>query len=995
MTARILIVEDDRIVARDIAQQLSRSGYRVVGSTVSGEEALAVVSQLQGDAPPDLVLMDVRLEGKLDGIDTARRIREACDVPIVFLTAYADDETVQRATAAEPFGYVLKPFDDVQLRTVVEMALYKHGAERRLRESEQRYAVTLSSIGDGVIATDSTGCVTFVNPAGEALIGLPFDEAAGRPLASAFRLLDEVTRAPIAEPMTAVLRKDNESGLPARAILLTPGGNEIPVECTGTPMTDERSDTLGVVIVFRDVTQKRRAEEAEILRETNARLEMAMYGSNVGVWEIDMPEGDYKRGFARFSNIYEWLGFDAPQARLDYEAYMSVLHPDHRASTDRAMASFLANGEGIFELENRLRHRDGSDRWVLVRGTARHDATGKPVRFVGSIVDITQLKQTEQALRASEERFRGTFENAAVGVAHCDLDGRFLRVNQRSCEIAGRERDALQQMRLHDLMRADHREAGRERFRLLTEGKIPHYSEEVPFVSANNTPIWVSLSVALQHGASGQASHVITIIEDISARKALEETVRVAKEVAESANRAKDQFLANISHELRTPLNGILGYAQMLLRDSSLDARQLAGVGVIEQSGQHLLTLINDILDFTRLGAGKLELQVTEVSLAAFLETIAEIVGVRAQQKNLMLNYEAAPNLPAVIFADERRLRQVLLNLLANAVKFTDRGEIRLSVSRGEGSRLRFDVYDTGIGISPDRLEAIFQPFEQAGDHVRRTGGAGLGLAISRQLVRMMGGEIYVSSAVGEGSRFWFELVAPASALERGARPPRLERGYLDGVGRHILLVDDVAANRRLLADVLARTGFDVTESADGRDALEQIASARPDLVILDTVMPLMGGIEVLRALRQSKAFAALPVIVVSADASEQNARANMEAGASIFLDKPIDLDALLGSIASLLGMKLERAASQPDQTAQSAQAGQPIVVPPRDELAQLHRYALLGSMRDVSRHADHLVALNQRYEPFAARLRQLAMTYESQALLTLIEKYLNNEGNG
>jgi PAS domain S-box-containing protein len=987
MTARILIVEDDRIVARDIAQQLTRSGYLVVGSTVSGEETLALLAHLQDALKPELVLMDVRLEGKLDGIDTARRVRESCDIPVVFLTAYADDETVRRATMAEPFGYVLKPFDDVQLRTVVEMALYKHGTERRLRESEERCAVTLSSIGDGVITTDSEGLVTFVNRAGEALLGRRRDQTAGRPLDDIFRLLDEATRAVIADPITTVLRDDSACGFPTRAILVTPAGAEIPVESTGKPMTDDRGNTIGVVIVFRDVSQKRRAEEAEILRETNARLEMAMYGSNVGVWEIEMPEGDYKRGFARYSNIYEWLGFDTPQARLDYDAYMSVLHPDHRASTDIAIASFLASGQGIFEIENRLRHRDGSDRWVLVRGTARRDTTGKPVRFVGSIVDITQLKQTEQALRASEERFRGTFENAAVGVAHCDLDGRFLRVNRRLSEIVGWERDALQRKWLHDLVGADARDASRERFRLLTDGEIAHYSEEVPLVKSDGALTWAGLSVAVQDSASDRASHIIAIIQDISERKALEETVRIAKEAAEAANHSKDEFLANISHELRTPLNGILGYAQMLLRDASLDARQLAGVGVIEQSGQHLLTLINDILDFVRLGAGKLEPQFTEVPLNAFLETIAEIIAVRAQQKNLVLNYVAAPDLPAVVCVDERRLRQILLNLLANAVKFTDHGEIRLSVSRGDADRVRFDVSDTGVGIRPDQLEAIFKPFEQAGDHLRRTGGAGLGLAISRQLVRMMGGEIYVQSAEGEGSNFWFELKAPASALERGTYAQRLERGDLDGAGRRVLLVDDVPANRRLLADILGRTGFDVIESGDGRDALEKVASSRPDLIVLDTVMPVMGGIEVLRRLRQSDEYAAMPVIVVSADASEKNARANLDAGASLFLEKPLDLDHLLKSIAELFGMKVRQARS-------SHETGQPMVTPPHNELIALHRYALIGSMRDIIRYADHLTALDKRYKPFAMHLRQLAMTYESQALLSLIEQHLDNEGN-
>ncbi|KVV37553.1 hybrid sensor histidine kinase/response regulator [Burkholderia territorii] len=988
-SAQILIVEDDRIVARDIAQQMKRAGHVVVGSTGSGEEALALIDRLPADSTPDLVLMDVRLEGELDGIDTARRIRETRDVPVVFLTAYADEETIRRATAAEPYGYVLKPFDDTQLRTIVEMALYKHGAERRLRESEQRYAITLSSIGDGVVSTDADGFVTFVNPAGEALTGWPRSEATGQRLREIFLLHDEDTGARIDDPATAVLQSANAGGLPARTLLRKRDGSDLPVECTATPMTDERGARLGVVIVFRDVTQKRRAQEAEILRETNARLEMAMYGSNVGVWEIDMPEGDYKLGFARYSNIYEWLGFDAPQARLDYEAYMSVLHPDHRASTDHAVASFLESGDGVFELENRLRHRDGSDRWVLVRGTARRDATGKPVRFVGSLVDITQLKATEQALRASEERFRGTFENAAVGVAHCDLDGRFLRVNHRSAEIVGWPRAELQRRRLHELIHDCFIVASIDRFRQLKEGKVEHYSEEVPLVRGDGSRVWVTLSVALQQDASGQTSHVIVIIQDISARKALEETVRVAKDAAEAANRAKDQFLANISHELRTPLNGILGYAQMLQRDARLDTRQRASVDVIEQSGQHLLTLINDILDFARLGAGKLELQVGEVSLRAFLATIAEIVAVRAQQKRLALNYVAAADLPAVVRVDERRLRQVLLNLLANAVKFTDHGTVTLSVRRCASGRVRFEVRDTGIGVSADRLEAIFQPFEQAGDHTRRSGGAGLGLAISRQLVRMMGGDIDVASSVGEGSVFGFELDAPASAVEPDACAPRVPAGSLDGARRVVLVVDDVPANRALLADLLGRVGFNVIESSDGRDALERAAACAPELIILDTVMPLMGGIETLRHLRRSKALSATPVIVVSADASEQNARANLDAGASVFLEKPLDLDRLLSAIATLLdGMDTAQRA------ATSCEADPPLIVPPHEEMTVLHRHALRGSMRDITRHADRLATLHEKYEPFAARLRQLATTYESQALLSLIEHHLKNEGN-
>ena len=497
--------------------------------------------------------------------------------------------------------------------------------------------------------------------------------------------------------------------------------------------------------------------------------------------------------------------------------------------------------------------------------------------------------------------------------------------------------------------------------------------------------MWVSVSVALQHDASGRPVHTIAILQDISTHKALEDTVRVAKDAAEAANRAKDQFLANISHELRTPLNGILGYAQILRRDATMTERQLSSLGVIQQSGGHLLMLINDILDFARIEAGKLEMNVTDVPLGPFLRVIAEMVSVRADQKRLVLNYEAPPELSKVIRFDEKRLRQVLLNLLANAVKFTDRGAVTLAVRLVSDGRLRFEVRDTGVGVSSDRLEAIFQPFEQAGDFTRRTGGVGLGLAISRQLVRMMGSEIRVSSVVGQGSTFWFELDAPVSHAEVVDMSPALEIVGYEGDARHVLVVDDVAANRALIVDTLQRCGFQVWESGDGRDALEKALLSPPDLILLDTVMPVMGGLDVLRHIRASNMLRHVPVIVVSADASQRNAQANLGAGANVFLEKPLDLDRLLKEIAALLGL---------NWTIRASAAGENVapIVPPREEMIVLHRLALLGSMRDIVRHADYLVGLDGRYEAFAAQLRRLAAAYESQALLTLIEQHLDHD---
>jgi PAS domain S-box-containing protein len=255
---RILIVEDDRVVARDIQQQLTRIGHAVVGTTAAGEDALP----LSLERRPDLVLMDIRLEGEMDGIDAAHQIRQRCQIPVIFLTAYADDETVHRASQTEPFGYLLKPFEDSQLRTVIEMAIAKHTAERKLRESERRFVATLSSIGDAVIATDNQARITFMNPVAEALTGWPQNEAMGLPLPLVFRIVNEDTREAVEDPAARVLRLGTIVGLANHTLLLSRSGRELPIDDSGSPIVDDHGAVIGTVVVFRDLTERRNVEEA-------------------------------------------------------------------------------------------------------------------------------------------------------------------------------------------------------------------------------------------------------------------------------------------------------------------------------------------------------------------------------------------------------------------------------------------------------------------------------------------------------------------------------------------------------------------------------------------------------------------------------------------------------------------------------------------------------------------------------------------------------------
>ncbi|GEM_PF-2079867 len=719
---RIVIVEDDIIIARDIKCTVEANGYQVVGMVSTGVEAVCKV----GEHRPDLVIMDIKLNGEFDGIDAALQIKELYDTPIVYLTAYIDSETIGRAKITGPLGYILKPYEEIELCTALEIALYKDSLDKKMREHERWLSTILRSIGDAVIATDRDGSIKFMNLVAEHLTGWSVQDTLNRPLSDIYNL--KKMDFPIDSHKLADSLPES-SFLSGERLLVRRDQQEIPIDQTSAPIVNEKGEVTGMVIVFSDVTERHQAQ-------------------------------------------------------------------------------------------------------VKLRA---------------------QVK-----LQESEELYRTLAEAVQDNIYIVDTEGRIVYANSSAARDFGFTQESLVGKHLFDIYPSRIAEDFIVSIRKIFEsGSFQNQEEKLNLLSKE---VWYEYRFYPIPRGDGSVKAVLVISRDITSRKKAEEYLKLAKEQAEAASLEKNKFLAHISHEIRTPLNAIIGFSE-LLRDSSQATSQKDYINIIHESGSVLMALIEDIMDISRIESGMIRLQEESFNLEYVVENIAKILRLKLKGESVIFIVDFDERLAADFIGDPTRISQILLNLLNNALKFTDRGEVLLSLKAGEkspGGRsqiINVTVKDTGIGIPCDKQQIIFDAFVHADiSPTRKYGGTGLGLTITKALVEKMGGAIRFSSEMGKGSEFNVTLSLAISDISREVCDYGEQIRHI--AGKRILIIDRSAAFREVMEKYLRRLRI----SSEGcfQSLTEAFVRIRQvgdslDCIIVEISMLDLAGLESLVSLKKER----------------------------------------------------------------------------------------------------------------------------------------------
>lgn len=642
------------------------------------------------------------------------------------------------------------------------------------------------------------------------------------------------------------------------------------------------------------------------LRLSEERYAIAVSGSGIGVWDWDLTTHELYIS----PSIKAILGYENQDIGKYPDQWEPLVYPDDKAIILEAIQAHLAQQTPACEIECRMIHKNGQIRWLLTRGKAIRNAQDQPYRMVGTVTDITERKQIETKLKASEEFLDYTLNAIADPIFVKDKNHRWIRVNQAFCQFLGLTLDQLIGKTADQVFPQDKADLFWKYDQEVLQTGIENQHEET-LINPDGKTVVLSIKKTRFQDAKGQ-NILVGIIRDIT-------ELVTAKEAALETSHLKTQFLANVSHELRTPMNGIIGMTDLLLR-THLTPQQYDFVKTLQVSAKHLLELINDILDFSELEAGKMQLVQEDFNLKVCLADVATLLITQAQAKGLRLHTIVDSHLPEFVGGDEHRLRQILTNLVDNAIKFTTEGEIVISVQEAvtqplpeiEGQissdspgaappiPLRFAVKDTGIGIHPEHQKKLFQSFSQVdGSTTRIYGGTGLGLVICKELVELMGGEIGVRSGAGQGSEFWF--IVPLTVAQPVSQPasvthpaPSIPAPPPPRQKLRVLLVEDTPINQKVVMNQLKVLGYVADSVNNGQEALEKMAQCSYDLVLMDCQMPVLDGYQATQRIREMEGLDRHTLIIaLTANAMVDDREKCLAAGMDDYISKPVSLSEL------------------------------------------------------------------------------------------------------
>lgn len=790
----------------------------------------------------------------------------------------------------------------------------RKATEEALRESEERYRDIFNDASYFIFTLDTASRITFVPPILGQLTGYDTDELIGELIGKILtpQSLEK------AQQMLAVKMRGETRTTQYEMEMIGKDGRIIPIE-VNTSLLYKHGKVVGIQGAGRDITERYRYEQS--LRESEEKYRGLF--ENVG----DLAYGtDLDGNFTAVNeSLLEVTGYKRDE--LIDASIGKLLTPENLDLARRMTAAKLAGEKQVTRYELEITDKTGRQIPIEIV-SALTFRNGVPIGIQGIGRDIRERKLAEEALRRSEQNYRELMEQAGDAITVADYEGRrYLDVNQAACDMLGYTREEFLKIGIKDLIHPDDVRLTPVRLTELWAGQVVHSERRLRRKDGSYVPVEMSAKM-LPDG------RLLSIKRNISERLAREAALRKANIKAEEASRAKSEFLANMSHEIRTPMNSVIGMARLALSREA-DSRQIDYLEKILMSGEHLLGIIDDILDFSKIEAGKLQIENTDFDLRNFMENLASLTGGKAAAKGLEFRVEIDPALPERSRADPLRLRQVLLNFVDNAIKFTSRGEVVVSVKKiedGNGDCVAlFEVRDTGIGMSGAEISMLFRPFQQTdGSITRKYGGTGLGLSISKRLIELMGGEVGITSEPGQGSVFSFRL-----RLDMGIQDAVQSKGDVaDSTrmsaairGTRILLAENNIFNQQVAREFLEIAGCVVHVANDGLEALDLLQREHFDCVLMDVQMPVMDGLEATRQIRASTIFSAMPVIAVTANALEGERQACLDAGMNDFITKPVRPETLYAVLAKWLTRQMpplsvpSRMKSVPDAAQQMAAA--------------------------------------------------------------------------